>query len=145
MRPVPKIAALFCILFARAEAEPGNAVYFMPKHPARRAIQSETSPNFTRKESIFQENQSGRISAVTPAEIAALRRQDAIHLGPFRIDTTTNSPIALDHGTTTTLAYPVHAIPGLDLVADLFTGHRDTRLGAPAGSAAITGGIRFHW
>jgi len=145
MHPVSKIAALFCVLSAPAGAEPGNAGYFMPKHPARRAIQSEIGPNFSRKETTFQETYFSHVSAVTPAEIAAIRRRDAIHLGPLRIDTTTNSPIALDHGTTTTLAYPVDAIPGLDLVADLFTGHRDTRLGAPAGSAAVTGGIRFHW
>ncbi|WP_336763252.1 hypothetical protein [Asaia sp. VD9] len=46
---------------------------------------------------------------------------------------------------TTIFALPVSGVKGLDLTASFFAGHRDTRLGAPPGSAAITGGLRFRW
>ncbi|WP_162993546.1 hypothetical protein [Asaia bogorensis] len=67
------------------------------------------------------------------------------HLGPVSVEQKATSPIAMEHGVTTVFALPVQAIPGLDLTASFFGGHRDTRLGAPPGSAAVTGGLRFRW
>ncbi|WP_438381054.1 hypothetical protein ABHV46_07980 [Asaia sp. BMEF1] len=51
----------------------------------------------------------------------------------------------MERGITTIFALPVAGVPGLDLTANFFAGHRDTRLGAPPGSAAVTGGIRWRW
>ncbi|WP_249201394.1 hypothetical protein [Gluconobacter sphaericus] len=46
---------------------------------------------------------------------------------------------------TTTFAYPLKSLPGVDLTASFFGGHRDTIQGAAGGSAAVTAGIRVHW
>ncbi|NVN03316.1 hypothetical protein [Asaia spathodeae] len=75
-----------------------------------------------------------------PSMQSVLRRY-----GPISVEQNQSSPIAMEHGITTTFALPVAGIPGLDLTANFFAGHRDTRLGAPPGSAAVTGGIRWRW
>jgi|GEM_PF-6012040 len=75
-----------------------------------------------------------------PSMQSVLRR-----LGPISVERSQSSPVAMEHGITTVFALPVTGIPGLDLTASFFAGHRDTRLGAPPGSAAVTGGIRWRW
>ncbi|AFW01741.1 hypothetical protein B932_2179 [Gluconobacter oxydans H24] len=37
------------------------------------------------------------------------------------------------------------SLPGVDLTASFFGGHRDTIQGAAEGSAAVTGGVRIRW
>lgn len=80
-------------------------------------------------------------SPFAPSSLQSVLRR----LGPILVEQNQSSPIAMEHGITTTFALPVAGIPGLDLTANFFTGHRDTRLGAPPGSAAVTGGIRWRW
>lgn len=80
-------------------------------------------------------------SAFAPNSLQSVLRR----LGPISVEQSETSPIAVEHGITTTFALPVAGIPGLDLTANFFAGHRDTRLGAPPGSAAVTGGIRWRW
>ncbi|WP_147061256.1 hypothetical protein [Kozakia baliensis] len=83
--------------------------------------------------------------ALSAQQIASFDNKKWTKIGPFNVEANPSSPLAEEKGMTTVLAYPVQAVPGLELVGSVFSGHRDTRLGAPAGSAAVTGGIRFRW
>ena len=66
-------------------------------------------------------------------------------IGPLDVERATQSPLMEEKGVTTTFAYPLKSLPGVDLTASFFGGHRDTIQGAAGGSAAVTGGIRVHW
>lgn len=129
-------------------AAPANAGYFMPRRalPPTGDVTTGTRaliPPGNPGASVVIDNVA--FPAITPQEIAAFGRKSIDRIGPFDVESRHDSPLMEEKGVTTTLAYPVKAVPGLDLVASLFGGHRDTRLGAAAGSAAVTGGIRFRW
>lgn len=66
-------------------------------------------------------------------------------IGPLDIERASQSPLIEEKGITTTFSYPVKSLPGVDLTASFFGGHRDTIQGAAEGSAAVTGGVRIRW
>ncbi|NHO31402.1 hypothetical protein [Acetobacter fallax] len=72
-------------------------------------------------------------------------RDDFSQVGPFSIEHSNASPSLMEHGTTVTAAYPVKGVQGMDLVVNMFAGHRDTNTGSNTGSAALTAGVRFKW
>lgn len=141
-----------CVGAVHSEAMAADTGYFMP---SARAVMSKT-----------RYQSSDRASALTTAALLPVGRgfdlsitaralpqpfskpsmQSILRrIGPITVERTDSSPIAMEHGVTTTFAMPLTGIPGLDLTANFFAGHRDTRLGAPPGSAAFTGGIRWRW
>ncbi|MFT9382614.1 hypothetical protein [Gluconobacter sp.] len=75
-----------------------------------------------------------------PSDLSQLSK-----IGPLDIERATQSPLIEEKGITTTFSYPVKSLPGVDLTASFFGGHRDTIQGAAGGSAAVTGGVRIHW
>lgn len=75
-----------------------------------------------------------------PADLSHLAK-----IGPFDVERAARSPLTEEKGVTTTFSYPLKSLPGVDLTASFFGGHRDTIQGAAGGSAAITAGIRVHW
>lgn len=66
-------------------------------------------------------------------------------IGPLDIERASQSPLTEEKGVTTTFSYPVKSLPGVDLTARFFGGHRDTIQGAAGGAAAVTGGVRIRW
>ena len=75
-----------------------------------------------------------------PADLSQLSK-----IGPLDIERASQSPLLEEKGITTTFSYPVKSLPGVDLTASFFGGHRDTIQGAAGGSAAVTGGVRIRW
>lgn len=126
-------------------ANAAGAGYFMPQAASHAPVGLGGTVMLPLPPSAAKHDFSLRASA-PPREVAPDTLQSAIrHLGPLSVEQDSTTPLALEHGVTTLFAFPVKAIPGLELTASFFGGHRDTRLGAPAGSAAVTGGIRFRW
>lgn len=75
-----------------------------------------------------------------PSDLSQLSK-----IGPLDIERASQSPLLEEKGITTTFSYPVKSLPGVDLTASFFGGHRDTIQGAAGGSAAVTGGVRIRW
>ncbi|GBR01432.1 hypothetical protein ACFFGF_07465 [Asaia lannensis] len=141
LNALPVLLPVLLAPCARA-AQPG---YFMPPVLAHKSLGSAPS-------AVHPLIAQGRgfdlsLKAEAPPKVFAPDTLQSVlrHLGPVSVEQKTTSPIAMEHGVTTVFALPVQAIPGLDLTASFFGGHRDTRLGAPPGSAAVTGGLRFRW
>jgi len=132
----------------RAEAAP----YFMPPHrnvlPQSRGGRPTVS--FRKGAEIlapargFSFSQKRETFPVRP-EWASLDLSHLSKIGPFDVERAARSPLREEKGGTTTFSYPLKSLPGVDLTASFFGGHRDTIQGAAGGSAAITAGIRVHW
>lgn len=124
-------------------------IYFMPPREnahtgmtANPLMSADRNPAMTRQHWTFAETSH----AITPyrnwlpQDFSTLSK-----VGPLDIERARQSPLMEEHGITTTFSYPLKSIPGMDLTASFFGGHRDTIQGAAGGSAAITGGIRMRW
>lgn len=129
---------------ANARAAEGQTAYFMPPP---QGLTHSVSTRPTPLKGLAAGSPSFTLQASAPSKVfpepdlATLLRRHT----PITIEHRTESPIAFEKGVTTIFALPVSGVKGLDLTASFFGGHRDTRLGAPPGSAAITGGLRFRW
>ena len=148
---------LAAYIFGSIWASPLRAqtpAYFMPAHHTARA--QIPRPDSLRGPALLDgmkyRTASGRLTfkqtETSPSIRAEWMKLDLANLskiGPLDVERATQSPLMEEKGVTTTFAYPLKSLPGVDLTASFFGGHRDTIQGAAGGSAAVTGGIRVHW
>lgn len=131
-----------------------NPAYFMPVHHAARTRMPH--PDALRDPALLDirtgRSASSRLSFDQTGTSPVVRRKwmkldlsNLSKIGPLDVERATQSPLMEEKGVTTTFAYPLKSLPGVDLTASFFGGHRDTIQGAAGGSAAVTGGIRVHW
>ncbi len=126
--------------------------YFMPPHRnvpprvpgGRPTVNSMKGAEILAPARGFSFTQKREAFPVRP-EWAPLDLSHLSKVGPFDVERAAQSPLMEEKGVTTTFSYPLKSLPGVDLTASFFGGHRDTIQGAAGGSAAITGGIRIHW
>lgn len=140
-------AASFGVATNALGADPSSVPYFRPK-PAERAAPRSKFTDFS-----LSEADRGK-SAGKPADyyitapmvsLAPVSPDTFDRIGPFLLEKSDRSPIPMETGRTITAAYPVKAVPGLDLTINMFAGHRQTNTGSNVGSAALTAGMRYKW
>ncbi|MFT9364528.1 MAG: hypothetical protein ABF572_03205 [Gluconobacter sp.] len=131
-----------------------SPAYFMPAHHTARTRMPH--PDVLRDPALL-DSMTGRsgsgglsfdqtgTSPVARREWMKLDLSNLSKIGPLNVERATQSPLMEEKGVTTTFAYPLKSLPGVDLTASFFGGHRDTIQGAAGGSAAVTAGIRVHW
>ena len=126
--------------------------YFMPAHHTARTPSLNALRTPALLNSMTGRSASGGLSFDQTGTSPVVRREwmkldlsNLSKIGPLDVERATQSPLMEEKGVTTTFAYPLKSLPGVDLTASFFGGHRDTIQGAAGGSAAVTGGIRVHW
>jgi hypothetical protein len=125
-------------------ADPSGVPYFRPKPTAARSKLTEFPMS-----GVDHGKSSGKISdyyVTAPAiSLAPVYPDKFDHIGSFLLENRDSSPIAMETGRTVTAAYPIRAVPGLDLTINMFAGHRQTNTGSNVGTSALTAGIRYKW
>lgn len=116
----------------------GASGSFSTKNSAR--LTQTPSSGYSFKTSTYEASQAHANQYRALSGLTALSR-----IGPMSLEQRNDSPIPDEQGTTVTAAYPVKRVPGMDMVVNVFGGHRETMTGSNAASGAITAGVRFKW
>ena len=136
--------ASFGVVTNTLGADPNSVPYFRPKPTTVRSKLTDFSMS-----GMIHETSDGKISdyyVTAPAiSLAPVYPDKFDHIGSFLLENSDSSPVSMEIGRTVTAAYPIRAVPGLDLTINMFAGHRQTNTGSNVGTSALTAGIRYKW